>query len=575
MPWVEQLSDPDELRRCVRDLVALSTLPAMWQKYDPHRIADSVAASLLSMLRADFVYMALPGRRDDPLIEVVRVGKTIAPDLTATIRAAVRKELPTPAFQQLLTIANPLGEGMLRLACSPIGFGGEAVVVVGSRHLEFPTEAQRLLLGIAANEATIALQRWQVESNQHRFISLIERSSDFVSLAGLDGRPQYINPAGLRLVGLTGMEHASRFHILDFIVSEERSRVRDQVWPIVMREGRWIGEIRFRHFETGAEIPFLVDWFRVDEPRTGRPMNTATVSRDLTAQKGSEAQLLHLAEMLEHRVGERTAELAEANQRLVAEIVERERSDARAQRLQLEYFHAARLNAAGQLAAALAHELNQPLTAATNSLNAARRLLGKNEHSINGKVGEVMSDAAEQTLRAGQIIRRLRDFVTRGETERRIENVASMIEDASALALTGAKALGVQVRFRFDPKVLCVFVDRIQIQQVLINLMRNALEALAGSVRRDLEVKTRLLDEETVEIVVADSGPGLTKNVADRLFEPFVSTKRNGMGLGLSICRSIIEAHGGQLLSSSDPRGGAIFRFTVAAVPADGEVHAR
>jgi PAS domain S-box-containing protein len=433
--------------------------------------------------------------------------------------------------------------------------------------LSDPDELRRCIRELVA-------QRWHVEAEQHRFASLIKRSSDFVGFASLDGRPQYINPSGLRLVGLTGMEHASRFHFLDFIASQERARVRDQVWPIVMREGRWIGEIGFCHFETGAEIPLLVDWFRIDEPRSGRPMNTATVSRDLTAQKRSEAQLLHLAEMLEQRVGERTAELADANQRLVAEIAERERSDARVQQLQLEFFHAARLNTAGQLAATLAHELNQPLTAATNSLNAARRLLGKNGQSINGKVGEIMSEAAEQTLRAGQIIRRLRDFVARGETEKRIENVAAMIEDASALALTGAKALGVQVRFHFDPLAPRALVDRIQIQQVLINLLRNALEALAGRDRRELEVRTRLLDRETVEIAVADSGPGLTKNVADRLFEPFVSTKRNGMGLGLSICRSIVEAHGGQLRSSPDPDGGTIFRFTVAAAPADGEIHA-
>jgi C4-dicarboxylate-specific signal transduction histidine kinase len=242
--------------------------------------------------------------------------------------------------------------------------------------------------------------------------------------------------------------------------------------------------------------------------------------------------------------------------------------------LQLEFFHAARLNAAGQLAAALAHELNQPLTAATNSVNAARRRLGKNGHPIDGKVAEAMNDAADQTLRAGQIIRRLRDFVARGETEKRIENVPAMIEDASALALTGARALGVQVQFRFDPLAPRAVVDRIQIQQVLINLMRNALEALAGSDRRTLEVRTRLLDGETVEIVVADSGPGLTRSVADRLFEPFVSTKRNGMGLGLSICRSIVEAHGGQLRASSGPDGGAVFRFTVAAAPADGDIRA-
>jgi C4-dicarboxylate-specific signal transduction histidine kinase len=495
MPWVEQLSDPNELRRCIRDLVALSTLPAMWQKYDPHQIADSVAAALLSMLHADLVFTALPGRSGAPPIEIVRTGKAIAPHLSAAIGAAMRAELPAPAVQQILDIANPLGEGMLRLACAPIGFGGDAVVVVGARHLEFPTDVQRLLLRIAANEAAIALQRWQMEAEQHRFASLIERSSDFVGVASLDGRPQYINPS-------------------------------------------------------------------------------ATVSRDLTAPKRLEAQLRQLAEMLEQRVAERTTELAEANQRLVAEIAERERSDARVQQLQLEFFHAARLNAAGQLAAALAHELNQPLTAATNSVNAARRRLGKIGHPIDGKVAEAMNDAADQTLRAGQIIRRLRDFVARGETEKRIENVPAMIEDASALALTGARALGVQVQFRFDPLAPRAVVDRIQIQQVLINLMRNALEALAGSDRRTLEVRTRLLDGETVEIVVADSGPGLTRSVADRLFEPFVSTKRNGMGLGLSICRSIVEAHGGQLRASSGPDGGAVFRFTVAAAPADGDIRA-
>jgi PAS domain S-box-containing protein len=403
---------------------------------------------------------------------------------------------------------------------------------------------------------------------------LIERSPDFVGVASLDGRPQYINPSGLRFIGLSDMEHASQLHILDFIVPHERARVRDQIWPVVMSSGRWIGEIRFRHLETGAVIPFLVDWFRLDEPRTGRPVSTATVSRDLTAPKRSDAQLRHLAGMLEQRVAERTSELAEVNQRLVAEIAERERSDSRLQHLQLEFFHAARLNAAGQLASALAHELNQPLTAATNSVNAARRRLGKNGHAIDGKVTDALNDAADQMLRAGQIVRRLRDFVACGETEKRIENVAAMIEDASALALSGAKALGVHVTFYFDPLAPRAFVDRIQIQQVLINLMRNALEALAGSVRGDIEVRTRLLDGETVEIAVADSGPGLNKNVADRLFEPFVSTKPNGMGLGLSICRSIIEAHGGQLRGSSGPDGGMVFRFTVAAVAADGDIHA-
>jgi PAS domain S-box-containing protein len=574
MPWVEALSDPNELRRCIRDLVALSTLPALSERHDPNQIADSVVGALLSMLHADFVYIAHPGRCDQPSIEIVRADKAIAPESIGIICAAVRAELPVPPSRQSPTMTNPVGEGMLRLACAPIGIGGEAVVVAGSRASEFPTDVQRLLLRIAADEATIALERRQVEADKHRFATLIERTSDFVGFAGLDGRLQYINPAGLRLVGLSGMEQAFGLHMLDFTALEERSRVRDQIWPVVMREGRWGGEIRFCQFETGADIAFLVDWFRIDDPRTGRPMNTATVSRDLTEQKRSEGHLQYLAERLEDRVAERTAELADAHQRLVAEIAERKRSHARLQQLQLEFFHAARLHAAGQLAAALAHEVNQPLTAATNSLSAARRLIGKNGQQINGTVGEVIHEAAEQTLRAGQIIQRLRHFVTRGESEKQVENVAALIEDAGSLALTGSRALGVEVRFRFDPNASRAFVDRIQIQQVLINLMRNALEAMAQSDRRELEVKTVLLDEETIEIAVTDSGPGLAKDVEDRLFEPFVSTKHNGMGLGLSICRSIVEAHGGKLRSTPGPGGGTIFRFTLAAAPSANVPHA-
>jgi PAS domain S-box-containing protein len=574
MPWFEALSEPNELRGCIRDLIALSTLPALWQRYDPNQIAESVAAALLSMLQANFVYAALPGRPGKPLIEVVQTDKSVSPHSTEALRAAVRAKLPTPTSHQSLAIANPAGRGMLRLACAPIGFGGDAVVVVGSRDAGFPSEAHRLLLSIAANEATVAWQRWQVEADQHCFVTLIERSSDFVGLAELDGRPRYINPAGLALVGLKDMEQASGLHILDFLVPADRARVRDQTWPVVMRDGRWTGELGIGHFETGVEIPLLVDWFRVDDPRTGHPINTAAVCRDLSAQKQTEAQLLHLAETLDRRVARRTAQLEEANQRLLAEMAGRERADGRVQQLQLEFFHAARLNAAGQLAAALAHELNQPLTAATNSFNAARRLVGRSGHQLNGKVAEVMGEAAEQTLRAGQIVRRLRDFVTRGETEKRVESVASLIEEASALSLTDARSRGVEVRFHLDPSAAAAYIDRIQIQQVLINLMRNAVEAMADSYRRELEVTTRRLDDDMIEIAVADSGPGLSKNVEDRLFQPFVSTKRNGMGLGLSICRSIVEAHGGKIRSSPGLRGGTTFRFTVAAAPAGGDSHA-
>jgi two-component system sensor kinase FixL len=225
------------------------------------------------------------------------------------------------------------------------------------------------------------------------------------------------------------------------------------------------------------------------------------------------------------------------------------------------------------MAAALAHELNQPLTAASNFVNAARRGLATGDPQLIESVRQDMDEAVGQVLRAGRIINRLREFATRGETEKQIESIDTMVREAGALALTGAAALGVEVSFRLDPDASAAFADRIQIQQVLVNLMRNALEAMEGSRRRELAVATALLDEETVEIAVTDSGPGLAKEVMDRLFEPFASTKRHGMGLGLSICRSIVESHSGWIGASENPGGGLTFRFTLPTALKDDDAH--
>jgi PAS domain S-box-containing protein len=563
MSWIEALSGSRELRHCIRDLVALSTLPAIWQTYAPEQIAESLSAVLVSMLDLEFVYISLPGGWEERPIRVTRTGRGVAAEAAEVISDALFGLQPQQ-LQDVATIASPLGNGAVRIVSTPIGVGSEAVLIAGCRRAQFPAESQRLLLGIAANDATIALQRWRTERKERRFVELVERSSDFIAFANSEGVPQFVNSAGMQLVGLDDMEQALRLNVFDFVMPTEQERVRDLL-PRVMSDGRWTGEIGFRHFKTGALIPFLVDWFRIDDPRTGRPTNIATVSRDLTAQKRSEGELRHLNETLEQRVHERTAELAEANRKLVIEMAEHKRTGVRLQELQLELFHAGRLSTAGQLAAALAHELNQPLTAVTNSVNAARRLLANDASEKIGTARQVMAEAAEQTMRAGQIIRRLRDFVTRGETERQVESVAGMVTEAIELALLGTEWLGVKVSLRIDPHASRALANRIQVQQVLANLIRNALEAMTESTRRELDISTALVSGATIEIAVADRGSGIPKGTGEHLFEPFISTKPQGMGLGLSICRSIVEAHGGRLQSEPNPGGGTIFRFTLAA----------
>jgi two-component system, LuxR family, sensor kinase FixL len=187
-------------------------------------------------------------------------------------------------------------------------------------------------------------------------------------------------------------------------------------------------------------------------------------------------------------------------------------------------------------------------------------------------VRDAVGKAADQALRAGDIIRRLREFVARGESERRIESLPKLIEDASTLALIGAKESGVRVSFRLDPSADLVLADRIQIQQVLVNLIRNAIEVLSeGDQRRELDIATAPAAEDMIEVSIADTGSGIAPDVMARLFQPFVTSKRKGMGLGLSICRTIVEAHGGKIWVDSRRDGGTIFHFTLRAAKREGQ----
>ena len=561
MPRVDELFEPQELRHCIRDLVALSTLPAIWKDYNSRQVADSVAAALVSMLNADIIYVCTPGWRDEAAVEVMRTSQAASartPDhIERILRGAWRG-----TREQRFVIDNPFGNGAFNIAAVPMGFGGDAGIVAGSVDPDFPSETHRLLLGIAASHATLAIQRGHAEAQQRRMATLVERSSEFVGFARIEGAVQYLNKAGCDLLGLSGIEEARQLSIFDFLAPDERARAHHELMPLVMKTGRWLGELNFRHFTTGEDVPFLVDWFRIDDLRTGRPMNMATVSRDLRGQKQLEENLRRLNESLEERVSERTSELAEALQRLTLEAEQRERADVHAQELQLELLHASRLSAAGQMAGALAHELNQPLTAFTNSVNAGRRMLAKNAQGFE-KVRDVLDEAASQALRAGEIIRRLREFVTRGETEMRMERLPDLIREASDLASAGTGARSVRTRLSFDPRADAVLGNRIQLQQVMLNLIRNAHEALAESDRRELDVITSRLDHESIEIAVADRGPGVPDDIVENLFEPLHTTKSNGMGLGLSICRTIVEAHGGKLRYEPNAGGGAIFRLTL------------
>ena len=250
----------------------------------------------------------------------------------------------------------------------------------------------------------------------------------------------------------------------------------------------------------------------------------------------------------------------------IRDLTERQQTEARLQELQSELVHMSRLTAMGEMASALAHELNQPLSAIANYMKGSRRLLADRSDENADLVRDAMDKAADQALRAGEIIRRLRDFVARGESERRVEDVRKLVEEASALALVGTKDKGVRVRYAFAPGLDFVLADKVQVQQVLLNLMRNAIEAMEDSATRELVVETAPAQTGLIEINVADTGAGIAPEIGAQLFQPFVTTKRQGMGVGLSISRTIIEAHGGSISARPNTGGGTVFSFTLPAV---------
>lgn len=247
----------------------------------------------------------------------------------------------------------------------------------------------------------------------------------------------------------------------------------------------------------------------------------------------------------------------------IRDLTERHRTEERLEDLQSELIHVSRVSAMGTMASTLAHELNQPIAAIANYVEAVRDQL---EHPVAEDfpmMREALDDAAKDALRAGHIVRRLRDFVARGEVERSVEPLPALINDASVLGLMGARERGIETRFDLDPYASPVFVDRVQIQQVLINLVRNACEAMEGCLRRELTVTSRPEGKDFVRVTVADTGSGIPAHIESQLFTAFVSSKQEGMGLGLSICRTIVEANEGRIWMERREGGGTNFHFTL------------
>ena len=359
--------------------------------------------------------------------------------------------------------------------------------------------------------------------------AIVESSDDAIISKTIDGVITSWNGGAERIFGYAADEMIGRSITRLAVPGRE-----DEMPQILARIRR--GE-RVDHFQTARRhkdgsivlISLTVSPILDEE---GRVIGASKVARDVTAAHKAEAAL--------------------------------RQAEARLQEQHRALLHATRLGELGQMAATLAHEINQPLSAVTNYLRGSQRLLSLDPLGNQPRIEDALRRAADQAIRAGDVIRRLRSFAKPSVGRQAPVSIREILEDAASLATIDARQRGVNISLNNLPPEALVIADRIEIQQVLLNLIRNALEAMEGQARRELRLGAATALEMT-EVAVSDTGPGLAQEVREHLFEPFVTTKVDGMGIGLSICRSIVENHGGRFWAEDNSEGGTTFRFTLMA----------
>ena len=377
-------------------------------------------------------------------------------------------------------------------------------------------------------------ERKRAELERRRLASLVEQAGDLMAIADLSGgTPIYLNKAGMKMVGFDSREQARARRGIHYIFPEDRQFVNEVLWPTVLEKGSWSGEMRLRHFKTGDPIPVLYSSFRIDDPETGQPVNVGNVCSDITKLKRAE--------------------------------VEAREKDRRYSEMQMELAHANRVATMGQLTASIAHEVIQPIAATVTNAETALSWLRLGSSHLE-EVQQALTSIVEDGIRAAEVVKGIRALMKKAPPRKDRLEVNGLILEIIELARGEAVKHGVSILTELaDPSPL-VEADRVQLQQVLLNLIVNAIEAIGADNEgaKEVLISAGKVEPSGALVAVQDSGPGLDAVMLERVFESFYTTKPTGLGLGLSICRSIIEAHGGRLWASANQRRrGATFQFTL------------
>src|SRR5262245_139122 len=435
-------------------------------------------------------------------------------------------------------------------ALADVGFGSHLVrliatslVTIGVTVMQHRRRWREL-----ANLEALADARVQSRETQARYQLLVDTAGSAIVVVSSEHRILEFNREAEAIYGARRAEVLGKNYLDLFLTPERRQIVSDLIRRILA--GETVEEYEtVIHSRSGEERIMLWNIRRL-YGAGDQPLGVLGIGQDISERKHAEEQVRRLNEELEARVVERTAELSA--------------SEERAREHQAHLAHVLRVSTMGEMAAALAHELNQPLGAIVNYANGIGVRLREGSIAPD-ELREAVTRIATEGLRAGEIIRRARDYVRQSIANREPADLNEVVRDAAQLIEPDARRSNIPIQLVLGPDLPQVGMDRIQVEQVILNLLRNGLDAMSETVSdcHELLIQTRAGSDETVEVSVRDTGIGMSPATRERIFDPFFTTKSGGLGMGLSISRSIIEAHGGRLWANGNPDRGTTFSFTL------------
>lgn len=555
------------LRRCINDLVGIVALPAMWAGADSSQIVRTLLDALLSMLGLDFVY----GQWWDPAgaapIEIARVAESWQ-------LAAQPQDIGRMLFQQLgddpqkwaPVMRSPSAGGDLSVVPLRLGMHGEiGLIAAGSQRTSFPEQAEKLVLNVAANQASVGLQEARLLGEQKRLTSDLDRR-----VAQRTAELAAINEELRREISERKRAEEALSHSEAFLAEGQRlSRVGSFYWRTATDEIACSEELRrILEFEAAVRVTFRLIYARIHPE--DRPSFDVLIERARGAVSNVEHEfrllmpdqsVKHLY-LIAHGGGDKSGQLEYIG--AIQDVTERRLSEEALARLQSEFARITRMTSLGVMTASIAHEVNQPLSGIITNASTCLRMLSADPPNVDGAL-ETARRTIRDGTRASEVITRLRTLYSKKEFSAESMDLNEAAQEVISLSLSELQRNRVVLRQEFADGLPPVMGDRVQLQQVMLNLVRNASDAMSTveDRTRELLITTERENGSWVCLRVKDTGIGFEPRVADRLFEAFYTTKNDGMGIGLSMSRSIIEAHQGRLWATRNQGPGATFAFSV------------